>query len=136
MAESHASKDALSVEKMGDYEGRMAQFDGYTANFESIPARMGGAEMFKGLPDDACQCAHWGYLFKGKFSAKYTDGHEEIVTAGEAYYLAPGHVFEALEDCETLEFSPTDDLNTTLEQIGKNMEAMQGGEQTYDLERR
>jgi hypothetical protein len=68
MATSHAAKDDLSVEKMGDYQGQMAELpDGYTANFESIPAGMGGPELFEGLPDDTCQSPHWGYVFKGKF---------------------------------------------------------------------
>jgi hypothetical protein len=127
MSENHASRDALPAERMGDYEGRMAEFDAYTANFESIPAGMGGPDFFKGLPDDACQCEHWGYLFEGKFSVAYTDGHEEVVNGGEAYYMRPGHVFTALEDCRTIEFSPTDELQRTLEQVGKNAEAMQEG---------
>ena len=54
MAEMHVSKDQLPAEKLGDYEGRMTQFgDDYYVNFESIPAGMGGAQLFKGLPDDA-----------------------------------------------------------------------------------
>jgi hypothetical protein len=125
MAEHHASPDSLDVEKLGGYEGRMAEFAAYTVAFETIPAGLGGPEMFKGLPDDACQCEHWGYLFEGRFRATYTDGHVEEVAAGEAYYMAPGHVFEAIEPCRTVEFSPTDELQRTLEQFGKNMEAMQ-----------
>ena len=125
MATSHASKADLSVETMGDYRGRMAELpDGYTANFESIPAGMGGPDLFKGLPDDACQSPHWGYLFKGKFKATYTDGSEDVVSAGEAYYLRPGHVYEALEDVESIEFSPTAEWQQTMEQVSKNAESM------------
>ena len=50
MVEMHASKDQLPAEKLGDYEGRMTQFGDYYVNFESIPAGMGGAQLFKGLP--------------------------------------------------------------------------------------
>ena len=126
MIEMHASKNQLSVETMGDYEGRMTQFGEYYVNFESIPAGFppGGEKAFKGLPDDAYQCPHWGYVFKGKFKLRYTDGHEEIVSAGEAYYAMPGHLFEALEDTETVEFSPKEELEETQEVIGKNIEAM------------
>jgi hypothetical protein len=127
MAETHASKDQLPAETMGDYEGRMAQFGDYTANFETIPAGMGGPDLFKGLPDDACQSPHWGYLFKGKFKATYTDGSEDVVSAGEAYYLRPGHVYQAIEDCESIEFSPKKEWDATMEQVTKNIEAMGAG---------
>jgi len=125
MATSHGSKDDFPLEEMGDYKGQMSELpDGYTVNFESIPAGMGGPELFKGLPEDACQSPHWGYLFKGKFKATYTDGSEDVVSAGEAYYLRPGHVYEALEDVESLEFSPTDEWRQTMEQVSKNVESM------------
>src|SRR5215211_6315689 len=124
MTTSHGSKDDFDLEEMGDYKGRISELpDGYTVTFESIPAGMGGPELFKGLPDDACQSPHWGYLFKGRFKATYTDGSEDVVSAGEAYYLRPGHVFEALEDCETIEFSPKEPFEQLMEVVGKNMES-------------
>ena len=124
MAGWHASKDQLPVEKLGDYEGRLQQIsDNYYANFENIPAGFGGPELFEGLPDDHCQCEHWGYLFKGRFKFTYTDGSEDVVSAGEAYYAPPGHVFEALEDCETIEFSPKEPYEQLMEVVGKNLEA-------------
>ena len=119
----HVSKEQLPAEKLGDYEGRTHQFADYYVNFENIPAGLGGPELFKGLPDDACQCEHWGYLFKGSFKFTYTDGSEDVVSAGEAYYAHPGHVFEALEDCETIEFSPKEPFEQLMEVVGKNMGA-------------
>jgi quercetin dioxygenase-like cupin family protein len=80
----------------------------------------------KGLPANACQCPHWGYCFKGKLIVRYTEGHEETVTAGEAYYMPPGHVPEFLEDTETLEFSPKAELDRTMSIVKKNMSAMGG----------
>src|SRR5919109_2291100 len=119
---AHASKDQMPVEKFGDYEGRLQQFGGYYVNFETIPAGFGDPEFFKGLPDDACQSDHWGYVFKGKLRFRYTDGSEEIFSAGEAYYARPGHVFEALEDSETVEFSPKEEFDRTMEVVSKNIE--------------
>jgi hypothetical protein len=121
---AHASKDQIPAEKIGDYEGRIQQFDDYYVNFETMPAGFGDPEFFKGLPDDACQAEHWGYVFKGKVRFSYTDGSEDIVSAGEAYYARPGHVFEALEDTETVEFSPKEEFDKTLEAVSKNVEAM------------
>ena len=125
MAQMHASKGSLSAETIGDYEARSAELLDYTVAFESIPAGFppGGESMFKGLPDDACQSPHWGYLFKGRFRAPLTDGGEIVVSAGEAYYLPPGHRYEALEDCETVEFSPTHELVRSLAVVAKNVAA-------------
>jgi hypothetical protein len=47
-----------------------------------------------------------------------------VVAAGEAYYLRPGHVYEALEDVESIEFSPTAEWQQTMEQVSKNAESM------------
>ena len=55
---------------------------------------------------------------------RHSDGHEQVVSAGEAYYARPGHSFEASEDCETVEFSPKEAFNRLMEVVGKNIEAM------------
>ena len=54
---------------------------------------------------------------------RYTDGHEEVVSAGEAYYVRPGYSLETLEDCETVEFSPKEAFDQLMEVVGKNIEA-------------
>lgn len=48
--------------------------------------------------------------------------------AEEAYHAPAGHRFEALEDCETVEFSPSDGLEETLAVIGPNVERALSGE--------
>lgn len=127
MSDTRIARNEMHAEAMGEYEGRNGTLGGYNVAFESIPAGFppGGAEVFKGLPDDACQCPHWGYLFKGAFRIRYTDGRVETVRAGDAYYLAPGHQFEAIDDCETVEFSPQVELDKTMEVLGRNIEEMQ-----------
>lgn len=127
MREMHASKDQLPAERIGDYEGRTAQFGDYNLAFESVPAGFppDPPAAFRGLPDDACQCEHWGYLFKGRFRMELTDGQEIVVGAGEAYYIPPGHRFQALEDVELVEFSPKAEFDRTVEQVSKNLEAME-----------
>ena len=37
--------------------------------------------------------------------------------AGQAFYWAPGHAPEALEDSEYVDFSPTDEFNHVLDHI-------------------
>ena len=63
----------------------------------------------KGLPEDLCQCPHWGYLLSGRLKMHTGDG-AEIYEAGQSFYWGPGHAPEALEDCEYVDFSPSREL--------------------------
>jgi hypothetical protein len=45
--------------------------------------------LMRGLPDDHCQCPHWGYVIKGRMTMGFAD-REEIYQAGEAYDATPG----------------------------------------------
>jgi hypothetical protein len=70
---------------------------------------------------------HWGYVAKSSFTIRSGD-HEEVLKAGDAYYLAPGHVGISNEPgSELVQFSPADELRKTSEVIMKNMQASQGG---------
>ena len=51
------------------------------------------APLFVGLPDDSCQCPHWGIVLKGSLTYHYKGGSETI-GAGEAYFAPPGHTPE------------------------------------------
>ena len=101
-------------------EGRYAELGGYTVGFETFRADADPAPLFRGLPDDRCQCPHWGYVAKGKVIFRYTD-RDEVFEAGDAYYGAPGHLPLVFAGTELLEFSPTDKLNQTMEVITRNM---------------
>ena len=103
----HASRADLPAMVLGEYEGRTVDAGEIRIAFESMPAQFPPDESpFKGLPDDRCQCDHWGYLFKGSFRVTYPDGPEELVNAGDAYHLRPGHFVQTLEPVELIEFSP------------------------------
>ncbi|MCA1726320.1 MAG: hypothetical protein LC722_01285 [Actinobacteria bacterium] len=69
-----------------------------------------------GLPGDLCQCPHWGYLLKGRLMMKTKDG-DQVFEAGRAFYWAPGHAPVALEDCEYVDVSPTEELNTVIRHV-------------------
>ena len=83
-------------------------------NPEASGTDMGPA--VKGLPGDACQCPHWGYMLKGRLRMRSDDG-ERVYEAGQAYYWAPGHVPVALEDCEFVEFSPTEEFQKVIDHV-------------------
>jgi hypothetical protein len=119
-ASKATASDSMQVE---GYEGHFANFDGgYTVGFETYTADADMADLFKGLPDDRCQCEHWGYVIKGKVSFKTADGEETFET-GDAYYVAPGHTPVLYAGTEIVEFSPTKELQQTMEVISKNMES-------------
>jgi hypothetical protein len=109
--------------EMEGYEGHFADLGGYTVGFETYTAEADLGDLFKGLPDDHCQCPHWGVVLRGKLTYRYSDGTEETITEGEAYYARPGHLPYLYAGTEVVEFSPTDELAKTVEVINKNMEA-------------
>jgi hypothetical protein len=79
--------------------------------------------LLKGLPNDMCQCPHWGVVLKGHKLVKYSD-HEEELNAGDAYYMSPGHSTITHGGTERVEFSPKSELEKTNEAVGKNLRAM------------
>jgi hypothetical protein len=127
MTRQHFSKDALEAVRMDAYEGRTGELGGLVVAFESMPAQFppDPAALFRGLPDDHCQCDHWGYLFSGSFRVTRTDGSDFVVEAGEAYHLAPGHLVQTITAVELIEFSPRDEHARTMAQVARNVEALQ-----------
>ncbi|MDC2958502.1 MULTISPECIES: cupin domain-containing protein [Streptomyces] len=101
-------------------EGRYAQIGPYTVGYESMKADMDPAPLFRGLPDDRCQCPHWGQVISGRLVLRYAD-HDEVFHAGDAYYGAPGHLPLVFAGTEIVEFSPTAELTATMEVIGRNL---------------
>jgi len=123
--QTHASRDTLQVEKMGDvYEARAVQWGGFNVSFETARADLDVTPYLKGLPEDLDQCPHWGYVFKGKLIVRYKD-HEETINEGEAYYIAPGHTGIVAKDTELIEFSPLRECEKTMAVVMKNAQAME-----------
>ena len=116
---------ASQVEEAPGYEGRFEELGGYTVAFERYSQDSDLAPLFRGLPDDACQCPHWGLVLKGAVTYRYSDGSTEEYHEGDAYYARPGHTPFLHAGGEVVEFSPTDDLGRTLEVVTRNIQAMQ-----------
>ena len=103
------------------------ELEGYSAQFVTFREDIDGTPLMKGLPDDKCQCPHWGYVFKGAMTMRFGD-HEEVFEAGDAFYAPPGHVPVKHEPgTEIIQFSPAEELGKTEAAIRQNMEAMQAG---------
>ena len=84
-------------------------------------------QMLAGLPDGRCACPHWGYLLKGRITVRYGDRADEVFEAGDAFYMAPGHVPGAEAGSEFVQFSPAKEMGETMAAIMKSMQASQGG---------
>ena len=65
------------------------ELDGYTVTFTSLVEDIDATPFMKGLPDDRCRASHWGYVIKGKTTARYAD-RDEVFEAGDAFYTPPG----------------------------------------------
>jgi hypothetical protein len=119
-----ASRESASEhETVEGYDGHFEHFDGgWTVAFETYSQDADLAPLFKGLPNDQCQCEHMGYVIRGKVGYRTDDG-EELFEAGDAYYVGPGHTPILYAGTEVIEFSPTEEHNRAMEVVAKNLEA-------------
>jgi len=114
--------DAPETVEIEGYEGHLGELGEYTVAFETYTADVDLGEFFTGLPDDRCQCPHWGVVLKGRLRYRTADG-EMTVEAGEAYYVPPGHVPFLYAGTEVVEFSPTTELRQTMAVVEANLAA-------------
>jgi mannose-6-phosphate isomerase-like protein (cupin superfamily) len=120
-----SKESAAHVEDHGLVVDRHEDVDGYTISIVTFREDADGTPLLKGLPDDRCQCPHWGYVLKGRLTFRFAD-HDEVVEAGDAFYLPPGHIPLAEAGSEYLQFSPSDELQRTSETIERNFRQLQG----------
>ena len=115
-----------SVERVdyGPIEVGTVELDGYTSDFLHIKQPIDMHLMLQGLPDDRCPCPHWGIVTEGRMTVTYAD-HEEVVSAGDVFYMAPGHVPEYQPGTRIIQFSPTDQLQMVTEAIMRNQQHLQ-----------
>ena len=119
-ASAQTASDTVKVE---GYEGHFENFDGgYTVGFETYTADADLTPFFRGLPDDRCQCEHWGYVIEGRVTFRFAD-REETYETGDAYFAPPGHTPILYAGSRIVEFSPTEELQHTMEVVTTNMEA-------------
>lgn len=115
---------AEHVESHGPVEDRHQDGEGYTINLVRFGADVDAAPLLQGLTGDNCPCPHWGYVIKGRVTYVTEDG-EQVVEAGDAFYLPPGHIPRAEAGTELVQFSPTEPLNDVSRHMAENMQRMQ-----------
>lgn len=102
--------------ELGDM-ARGAEAAGYMMALMSLPDGTDFCQFLKGLPNDHCQCPHWGYLLEGRIKVDYQDGTSEVVEAGDLYYWPPGHTIAVEGETRYIEFSPADQLSDVLDHV-------------------
>lgn len=85
----------------------------YDQDYDTTP-------LFAGLPGDKCQCPHWGYVRSGRLIVTY-ESDEEVITAGEVFYLEPGHTIAVEAGTEYITFSPTEEFYEMGEHVVRNL---------------
>ena len=112
----------------GDYGpvvDRSEEVEGYRIGFTTFREDVDATPLMKGLPDDRCQCPHWGYVIAGSLTFRFDD-RDEAYESGDAFYAPPGHIpVHHQPGTEIVMFSPADELNATEAIMMKNMQAMQ-----------
>lgn len=103
---------------------RQAEWGDMRVGYETYLCDFDDAELLKGLSDDRCQCPHWGYVISGTLTVRYPD-HEEVIRAGELYYMAPGHTMAVTAGTVLIEFSPRDEFRKLTEIAEKNFQRLQ-----------
>ncbi len=113
---SIAPQDATIAVEDDGVEFRTKDLGQHTVAFVKLAEGIDLGPALVGLPDDLCPCPHWGYMIKGAVRMHMIDGHRDFV-AGEAFYWAPGHAPEALEDSEYVDVSPAAEFQHVLDHL-------------------
>lgn len=114
--------DTMTLQ-VGDLRAEYTTDAGMTVAVEDHGSGGDYAPFFAGLPDDRCQCPHWGYVVRGEIAFAYEDGVERFV-AGQAYHARPGHLPSVTAGTKVVEVSPTEALIRTQEAVTANLTAM------------
>lgn len=118
-----ANAESTSVDLDLEFiEGRYTTLDGYTVGFETYKRDYDPASFFAGLPQDRCQCPHWGVVTAGSITFRFADRLETYRT-GDAYFVPAGHLPLFVAGSSVVEFSPTAELEQTMGVVGANLEA-------------
>lgn len=119
-------KEAIPVkmETPGTTMRGLSGYGGMTVAFNELPAGIDFSPFLQGLKNNSCHCPHWGYVIEGELFIKYDNGTEEMLSAGDVFYLPPGHTAIVVKDLKFIEFSPEKELNEVMSHIAKKMEEL------------
>ena len=97
---------------------------GMMVAYQELPAGLDATPLLEGLPDDKCPCPHWGYVVKGSIHLGYVDGTEEVVKAGEVFYMPEGHTAWTDEEVAFIEISPESEYRVVMEHVARKQQEL------------
>jgi len=121
MPRTHQSEATVVVDEP-QVEIREAHLDEWAVSFLHYRQDSDPAPLFRGLPDDRCQCRHLGVVLAGRLTVRYADA-TETYEAGDAFLACPGHVPLLHRESTVVEFTPADDMARTSAAVAANLEA-------------
>ena len=114
--------ESIPVElELGQLVTRGTDLGGIYTRHIQLPAGTDMRPLLAGLPNDHCQCPHWGQVLSGSITIAYEDGSQEVCRAGDVYYWPAGHVGWTVDGVAFLELSRTDEITPVLEHIGRQL---------------
>ncbi|MDX2445079.1 MAG: hypothetical protein QNK30_14885 [Bacteroidales bacterium] len=117
-------KEDLEVKMEGPGTAMRGQsMGGLIVSYNTLPKGTDFTPLLKGLNNDSCHSAHWGYILEGKMRIIYDNGKEEVTSAGEVYYWPAGHTAIVEEDIKFVEFSPEKEFGEVLSHVFSVMQA-------------
>ncbi len=121
----HASKNQLPMLlEAGPSQVRGIDWGDMRVALLSVPAGADFGPLLKGLPNDRCPGAHWGYVIKGRLRITHADNKDEVIEGGDFYHMPPGHTGVAEEASEFLEIGEPGPHEQFLAAARRNIAAM------------
>src|SRR5262245_59879619 len=105
------SKQDVPANRQGPGTEWRNDLEGYTVSMVAVTAETDLTELLRGLPDDQCPSPHWGVVTRYSIWFRYGD-REEVIGAGDAFYVPPGHTGGAIDGTEFVIFSPSEIMST------------------------
>ena len=111
----HKRIEDLSPMPGGGEALRSERWDEFHVGYSTTP-QGDYTRLFAGFPDGACPYRHFGYVFEGRIRCRYPndDRPDEVIEAGDAYFLEPGHVLIYEEHTRAFELNPADELEAVM----------------------
>jgi mannose-6-phosphate isomerase-like protein (cupin superfamily) len=89
-AKSHDTPD--EVRSPNKTRVDVVRLEGYTLGRLTLQPGWRWSECVKPVVGtDSCQNSHVGYMVSGRLRVRMADGREQLISAGDAYTIPPGH---------------------------------------------